>query len=64
MMAAGIKNGEMRPGPPCSSFECSRSMTSNPPMPLPMYTPVASAISGVTLNWAMVMAESVAARAI
>ena len=40
MIAAGMKNGEMRPGPPCSSFECSRSITSNPPMPLATYTPV------------------------
>ena len=35
-IVAGMKNGEMRPGPPSSSFLCSRSITSNPPMPLPM----------------------------
>ena len=39
MIAAGMKNGEMRPGPPCRSFECSRSITSNPPIPLATYTP-------------------------
>ena len=36
MIVAGMKNGEMRPGPRSSRFVCSRSMTSKPPMPLPM----------------------------
>ena len=63
MIAAGMKNGEMRPGPPCSSFECSRSITSNPPIPLATYTPVNSAMSGVIFSSAMRMAKSVAARA-
>src|SRR5882724_7094317 len=31
-IAEGIKNGEIFPGPPCTSFQCSRSMMSNPPM--------------------------------
>ena len=42
-MAAGIKNGEILRGPPFSRLECSRSMTSKPPMPEPMLTPVRSA---------------------
>ena len=33
MMADGMKNGEMRLGPPSSSALCSRSMLVNPPMP-------------------------------
>jgi hypothetical protein len=36
MMVAGMKNGEMRLGPLLSRFSNSRSMTSKPPMPLPM----------------------------
>ena len=36
MMVAGMKNGEMRRGPCSSRVWCSRSITSNPPMPLPM----------------------------
>ncbi len=44
-MVAGMKNGEMRLGPFSSSVRCSRSITSNPPMPLPMYTPTRSAFS-------------------
>jgi len=32
-IADGIKNGEIRFGPPVSSLLCSRSMMSNPPMP-------------------------------
>ena len=35
-IVAGMKNGEMRRGPCSSSVWCSRSMTSNPPIPLPM----------------------------
>ena len=33
MMDAGMKNGEIRRGPPSSSALCSRSMVANPPMP-------------------------------
>jgi hypothetical protein len=36
MMVAGMKNGEMRLGALSSRTLCSRSITSNPPMPLPM----------------------------
>ncbi len=36
IMVAGMKNGEMRRGPCSSRVWCSRSITSNPPMPLPM----------------------------
>jgi hypothetical protein len=36
MIAEGMKNGEMRRGPPLSSASCSRSMVMNPPMPDPM----------------------------
>ena len=39
MIAAGMKNGEMRRGPPSSSALCSRSMVLNPPMPEAMNTP-------------------------
>ena len=39
MMDAGMKNGEMRRGPPSSSALCSRSMVLNPPMPDAMKTP-------------------------
>src|SRR6266852_5662834 len=41
-IADGIKNGEIRPGPPFSSFPCSRSMMSNPPIPDETYTPTSS----------------------
>ena len=44
-IAEGIKNGDILRGPPLSRFECSRSMTSNPPIPEPMLTPVRSAMS-------------------
>ena len=40
MMAAGMKNGEMRRGPPSRSALCSRSIVLNPPMPDAMKTPV------------------------
>jgi len=36
IIVAGMKNGDMRSGPFSSSTRCSRSMTSNAPMPLPM----------------------------
>src|ERR1700722_16774423 len=42
-MVAGIKNGEIFRGPPLSMAVCSRSITSNPPMPEPMCTPTRSA---------------------
>src|SRR5271154_70348 len=42
-MVAGIKNGEILRGPPLSMAVCSRSITSNPPMPEPMCTPTRSA---------------------
>ena len=35
-IVAGMKNGEIRRGPCSSRFLCSRSITSNPPIPLPM----------------------------
>ena len=35
-MVAGMKKGEIRPGPFSSRLRCSRSITSKPPMPLPM----------------------------
>ena len=35
-MAAGMKNGLTRRGPPFTSSECSRSIVAKPPMPLPM----------------------------
>ena len=47
MIVAGMKNGEMREGPFSSRILCSRSITSNPPMPLPIYTPVRSASSSL-----------------
>src|SRR5438270_12292110 len=37
-----MKNGEILPGPPFSSFPCSRSMMSNPPIPDDTYTPTSS----------------------
>ena len=46
MIAAGMKNGEMRRGPPSSSALCSRSMVLNPPMPEAMNTPTRVAMSG------------------
>src|SRR6266853_2070924 len=46
-MAAGMKKGEILRGPPSISAVCSRSITSNPPMPEPMCTPTFSAFSGV-----------------
>src|SRR5688572_15554210 len=39
MIAERMKNGDTRSGPRSSRVRCSRSMTSNPPMPLPMTTP-------------------------
>ena len=59
-MAAGIKKGEILRGPPCSRLECSRSMTSNPPMPEPMNTPTRSAFSGVIFRPDCAIASCVA----
>jgi hypothetical protein len=58
-----MKNGEMRRGPCSSSVWCSRSITSNPPIPLPMYTPICSAVSGVAFSPEPDRAHSAAAMA-
>src|SRR5690606_15646674 len=50
MMADGMKNGEMRRGPPSSSARCSRSIVENPPMPEAMKTPTRSALAGVMVR--------------
>ena len=44
MMAAGMKNGEIRRGPPSRKARCSRSMVVNPPIPEAMNTPTRGAI--------------------
>src|SRR4029453_17039793 len=61
MMAAGIKNGEIRLGPPSRSALCSRSIVLKPPIPDAMKTPVRVAHSGFTFSFASPMAKSVAA---
>ena len=38
----GMKKGDILRGPPAIIAECSRSNTSNPPMPEPMCTPTRS----------------------
>ena len=63
MMAEGMKNGEMRRGPPSRYALCSRSMVPKPPMPDAMKTPTRGALSGVILNWALSIAKSAAATA-
>ena len=63
MMAAGIKKGEILRGPPSSRFECSRSITSNPPMPEPICTPTRRPFSGVTARPDCFIASSDAASA-
>src|SRR5208282_1496419 len=60
-MEAGMKKGEIRRGPPSSNAVCSRSITSNPPMPEPMCTPTFSAISGVIWSCDIFSASSAAA---
>ena len=35
-IAAGMKKGEIFPGPPSRNFWCSRSITEKPPIPEPM----------------------------
>src|SRR5713226_5462015 len=62
-MAAGMKKGEILRGPPSISAVCSRSITSNPPMPEPICTPTFSAFSGVTWSCDIFIASSDAARA-
>ena len=61
MMAAGMKNGEMRRGPPSSRALCSRSIVVNPPMPDAMKTPVRVAVSGLTFSVASSIANCAAA---
>src|SRR6266550_2269148 len=60
-IAAGIKNGEILRGPPFSKFECSRSITSNPPIPEPICTPMRGENSSVTCKPEDFMASSAAA---
>src|ERR1019366_4090650 len=62
-MEAGIKKGEILRGPPSSSAVCSRSITSNPPMPEPICTPTFSAFSEVTWSCDIFIASSAAAMA-
>ena len=62
-IAAGIKKGDILRGPPCSRLVCSRSMTSNPPIPEPMNTPTRSAFSGVIFSPDCAIASCVAAKA-
>src|ERR1700733_3435257 len=59
----GIKNGEILRGPPCSMALCSRSITSNPPMPDPIFTPTRSAFDGPIFKPEFVMASWAAASA-
>ena len=63
MIAEGMKNGEILPGPPCISLMCSRSMISNPPMPEAMYTPTSSRSDCSGFHSAMRTAKSALARA-
>jgi len=55
MMAPGMKKGEILRGPPASITECSRSMTSKPPIPEPMWTPTRSRLESSILRpeWSM-----------
>src|ERR1700733_4559111 len=59
----GIKNGEILRGPPCSMALCSRSITSNPPIPEPMCTPTRSAFAGPIFSPECCIASWVAASA-
>ncbi len=63
MMDAGMKNGEIRRGPPSMSALCSRSMVLNPPIPDAMNTPTRVAMSSVTDTPASSMANWEAAMA-
>ena len=58
---AGMKKGVTRRGPALSSFACSRSMMSKPPMPLPTYTPTRGDRAGVISRPAIPIAKSLAA---
>src|ERR1700689_1092577 len=62
-MVPGIKNGEILRGPPWSMALCSRSITSNPPIPEPMCTPTRSAFSGPIFSPECCSASWVAASA-
>ena len=62
-MAERMKNGDTRSGPRSSSVRFSRSITSNPPMPLPIETPMRVAFSGVTARPLSSIAMAVAASA-
>ena len=62
MMAAGMKKGEIRLGPPSSNALCSRSIVLNPPMPDAMNTPVRVAHSGLTDSFASLHGEICARR--
>jgi hypothetical protein len=61
MMAEGMKNGEIRRGPPESSSLCSFSIVMNPPMPDPRNTPTLGAFSSVIGSFASSMANCDAA---
>ena len=63
MIADGMKNGEIRLGPPLSSASCSRSMVLNPPMPEPMKTPTSGALSAVIARRESSIANCAAATA-
>src|SRR6266851_3190440 len=60
-MVAGMKKGEIRRGPPVRSASCSRSMTSKPPIPDPIWTPTRGAFSGVIRRAHIFIASSAAA---
>src|SRR5258708_17945053 len=62
-IAEGIKKGEILPGPPCTSFQCSRSMMSNPPMPDETYTPTSSRSESSGFQFEDFTAKSAAASA-
>ena len=57
MIDAGMKNGEIRRGPPLRSALCSRSMVLKPPMPDAMKTPTRVAIPAVTVSPASSIGE-------
>ena len=61
MMAAGMKNGEIRRGPPSMSAWCSRSIVVKPPIPEAMNTPTRADSSGVTVRSASSIANCEAA---
>src|ERR1700742_4925090 len=62
-MVPGIKNGEILRGPPCSMALCSRSITSKPPIPDPIFTPTRSAFQGPIFKPEWVIASWAAASA-